>query len=140
MEANAEECMDMNKKIALLVLCRRVIAELLIEHIESNTQIKAYGVYSFHEVRDMAHIIQPIVALVEIPERHDDPILEAFNVCDGIQEESPGCKIMLMCPEQDKKSVAACEDAKRNGKIDDYLFYETSKEYLTSKLAALLPA
>jgi len=44
-----------------------------------------------------------------------------------------------MCPEQDKKSVDACVEAKKTGKIEDYVFYDTSPEYLTSKLEAMLP-
>ena len=130
----------MDKKIVMLVLCRKVLAKLFIEHINNNTQMKALGVYKFNEVKNMALLHNPNLALVEIPERHGESAREAFDVCDDIKEARPGCKVMLMCPEQDKKSVDACVKAKKKGKIEDFIFYEASLEYLTSKLEALLPA
>ena len=124
----------------LLVLCRRVIAELLIDLIQGSTQIETVGVYDFSRARNMAQVRQPTLALVEIPERNGEPAQEALDVCEDIKETSPGCKIMLMCPEQDGESVRRCADAKRKGEIEDYIFYDASPEYLVSKLESLLPA
>jgi response regulator RpfG family c-di-GMP phosphodiesterase len=124
----------------MLVLCRKVIAKLLIEHITGNTRLEAIGVYEYDKAKKMAQIHHPVLALVEVPERHGEPVLDAFDVCMDIKEACPDCKIMLMCPEQDERSVDACADAKRNNRIEDYIFYESSPEYLTSKLKALLPA
>jgi len=129
----------MEKKNVILVLCRKVIAKLFIEHIKNNTQMEAFGVFRFDEAKNKALIHNPTLALVEIPERHGDPAQEAFDVCDDIREACPGCRVMLMCSEQDKKSVDACVEAKKKGMIEDYVFYDTSPEYLTSKLEALLP-
>ena len=129
----------MEQKTVLLVLCRRVLATLFIEHIKNTTQMEARGVYRFEEAKNMALIHNPTLALVEIPERHGDPALDALGVCDEIKKASPGCQIMLMCPEQNKKCIDACVEAKKRGEIADYVFYETSPEYLTSKLQSLLP-
>jgi len=131
---------NMVKKNVMLVLCRKVIAKLFIEYIENNTQMEAFGVFRFNEAKNTAMIHNPALVLIEIPERYGDPAQDAFSVCDDIKEACPGCKIMLMCPEQDKKSVDACVEAKKKGKIEDYVFYDTSPEYMTSKLEALLPA
>jgi hypothetical protein len=48
-------------------------------------------------------------------------------------------KLKIRYNENDSKSVDACEDAKQSGRIEDYVFYDASPEYLTSKLKALLP-
>ena len=130
----------MKKEIVMLVFCRKVIAKLFIEHIENHTAMEAIGVYEFNRVKNAALVHHPILALVEIPERDGDPELDAFDVCDDIKEACPACKIMLMCPEGDTASVAACEDAKQKGKIEDYIFYDTTPQYVTSKLKSLLPA
>ena len=100
----------------------------------------ARGKHQFNKVRNMALVHKRVVALVEIPERHGEPAHDALDVCDDIKEASPGCKIMLMCPERDKESVAVCEEAVKSGKVEDYVFFETSPEYLTSKLKTMLPA
>ena len=130
----------MKKSAVMLILCRKVIAKLLIEHITNNTRLEVFGVYEFNRARNMAKIHRPAVALVEIPERHGDPALDALDVCADIKEVSPNCKVMLMCPEQDVQSVEACVEAKKSGKIEDYIFYDSSPEYLTSKLKALCPS
>ena len=129
----------MKKEIVMLVLCRKVIAKLFIEHIQNNTQMEAFGVYEFNKVKNMALVHQPILALVEIPEQHGNPAGDALDVCEDIKDACPNCKIMLMCPEQDKQSVDACVEAKRKGKIEDYIFYDTTPEYLASKLESMLP-
>ena len=129
----------MEEKIVMLVLCRRVLANLFIEHIQNNSQMEAVGVYDFKKVRNMALIRQPTLALVEIPERHGDPAQEALDVCKDIREVSPGCKVMLMCPEKDDKSVEVCVEAKKKGEIEDFVFYDTTPEYLAKKLEAMLP-
>ena len=130
----------MKKEIVMLVLCRRVIAKLLIEHIKNNMMMDAFDLYEYDKAKRIATVRQPALALVEIPERYDNPALDALDVCKDIKEACPNCKIMLMCPEHDKKSVESCIDALKKGQIDDYVFYDTSPEYLTSKLESLLPA
>jgi response regulator RpfG family c-di-GMP phosphodiesterase len=101
--------------------------------------MEPYGIYRYNEVKDAALTYLPILALVEVPEKCGNPAQEAFEACDCIRESSPGCRVMLMCPENDRKSVDACEDAKQSGRIEDYVFYDSSPEYLTSKLKAMLP-
>ena len=127
----------MEKETVMLVFYRKIIARLFVEHIQNNTNMDAVGVYEFNKVKNMTLVHKPTLALVEIPERHGNPVQEALDVCGDITEACPGCKIMLMCPEQDKKSVNACEEAVKSGKIKDYVFYETSPEYLTSKLKTM---
>ena len=130
----------LKEEIVMFVLCRKIIAGLFIDHIQSNTQMRVFDVYEFNKVRNMALVHKPVIALVEIPERHGDPAQDALDVCNDIKEASPGCKIMLMCPENDDGSVGACVDAMKKGKIEDFLFYDASPEYLTSKLESMLPA
>lgn len=127
----------MDKKTVLLVLCRRVIADLLIETIEKRPQMKAHGIYEFKDARAAAATYKPQIALVEIPEAPGDPALKAFDVCKVIKEASPDCKIVMLCPEADKKSVTICVQAKKLGEIEAFLFYEASVEYLVSQLEAL---
>ena len=128
-----------DKKIVMLVLCRKVISGLLIEAIKQRTDMDAFGVYEFNKARNMAMVRQPKIALVEIPENRGDPAREALDICGDIQEVSPGCRIILICPENDEESVAACIEAIKEGKINDYLFYDLSVDYLVSKLISLCP-
>ena len=129
----------MGNEAVLLVLCRKVIAGLLIESISKNQNMRVYGVYKHNEVRSAAMTYKPQLALIEVADRYGDPVPaeDALDVCLDIRESSPDCKIMLLCPERDKESVNMCVDAKKRGEIQDFLFYEASVEYLVSKLEAL---
>ena len=129
----------MDTKIVMLVLCRKVISELLIEAIKSRTGMDAFGLYEFKQAKGMALARQPKIALVEIPENRGYPVRDALDACGDIKEASPGCKIILICPENDEESVAACIEAVREGEINDYLFYDLSVDYLVSKLISLSP-
>ena len=128
----------MQKKTVMLVLCRKVMAGFFIEHVNKSGSMEAFGVYKFNEAKNMASIRQPTLAVVEIPERQGDTALDALDVCEDIREASPACKIMLICPEQDRKSVEASQMAKSRGMIEDYVFYDSSADYLASKLESLL--
>ena len=129
--------MAMNKKIVMLVLCRRVIADLLIKSIGKRPNMEAFGIYDYKTAETTALARQPNIALVEIPEKFGFPALEALDVCEKIRKSSPGCKIVLLCPEQDKESVDTCIEVKKKGEIEDFLFYDSSVDYLVSKLEAL---
>ena len=131
--------MVVDKKIVMLVLCRKVIAGLLIEAIKKRTDMDAFGLYEFNKAKGMAKARQPKIALVEIPENRGHPARNALDVCGEIQEASPGCKIILICPENDEESVAVCIEDAKTGKISDYMFYDLSVDYLVSKLISLCP-
>ena len=131
--------MAVDNKDVMLVLCRKVISGLLIEAIQKRIEMAAFGVYEFNKAKNMALVRQPKIALVEIPERHGTPSQDALDVCEEIKEVSPGCKVMLICPENDEGSVKACLDAVKKGKVNDFLFYDSSVDYLIAKLESLLP-
>ena len=124
--------------IVILVLCRRVIANLLAEALEKHAHMVVYAEYDYKNVKSTAMVRHPNIALVEIPERSGTPALDALAVCNEILEASPGCKIMLLCPENDKGSVNVCVKAKQQAQIDDFLFYDSTVDYLVSKLEAMI--
>ena len=128
-----------NKKVVMLVLGRKVIADLLIKAIGKQSNMEAFGIYDYKNAGITALSRKPYLALVEIPEKHGFPALDTLNVCGEIKKSSPDCKIVLLCPEQDKESVDACIDAKKRDEIEDFLFYDSSVDYLASKLESLCP-
>ena len=84
----------MEKTIVMLLLCRRVIADLLIESIEKNGNVDALGIYDYDSAVNFAAACCPDIALVEIPEKHGTPALDTLDICHNIKGTSPGCKIV----------------------------------------------
>ena len=50
------------------------------------------------------------------------------------------CMLLLMCPEQDENSITRVVEAKRKKRIDDFVFYDVTIEYLISKLISMYPS
>jgi len=77
------------------------------------------------------------VALVEIAESGGHGAAECLALCARLREEAPQCKLLLMCPERDRDSVARAIEAKSQGRIDDFVFYDVTTDYLVSKLLSM---
>lgn len=54
-----------------------------------------------------------------------------------LREHSPECKLLVMCPEQDEKSIKQVVDSKGKKQIDDFVFYDVTTDYLASKLLSI---
>ena len=77
------------------------------------------------------------VALIEATESGPYDIRYCLELCKNLREKTPECKLVLMCPEQDEKSVKQVIKAKGNKLIDDFIFYDVTMSYLLSKLSSL---
>lgn len=130
----------MFKDKVMLMLCRKVVAELLTEVLQKRIGVEAFGMFEFENAKTVAMLRKPAIALVEVPEHRGTPALEALAACADIKAASPACKIVLICPENDEDSVKTTIAAIKEGKIDDFMFYDLSVDYLVAKCRVLLPA
>jgi len=122
----------------MLTLHRKGLIEIFTQAIEKRPRM---AVFTEHEVKNLKAAVterKPDVALVEVPERYGAPALDMLIACDLIKSARPECKIMLMCPENDKESVDECIKAKREKRIEDFVFYDAAPDYLASMLESLL--
>ena len=76
-------------------------------------------------------------ALIEVAESGEYDVAYCLALCARLKRETPACKLLLLCPEIDEECIAEVVAAKRAGKIDDFIFYDTSLEYLISKLCSM---
>ena len=58
-------------------------------------------------------------------------------LCAWLRQVTPGCRLMLMCPENQAEAVHRAIEAKRRGQIDDFVFYDVSLDYLAASLQSL---
>lgn len=77
------------------------------------------------------------VALIEVAESGKNDIGNCLTICKYLRKDSPACKLLLMCSEQDKNCVKKVVDAKGNQQIDDFVFYDVTIDYLASKLISI---
>jgi len=117
---------------------RKVIAESLLTELN-----KRSGLQIIHEhdyIRAYKRIMDENakVALFEAAETGDYDVSYCLEVCSALRKESENCKLILMCPDQDEEAVEQTVAAMQDGQIDDFVFYEASFDYLSSKLMTML--
>lgn len=76
-------------------------------------------------------------ALLEVSEDGAHDINFCLTLCAWLREVTPHCRLMLMCPEGQTEAVHRAIEAKRRGKIDDFVFYDVSLDYLAAVLQSL---
>jgi hypothetical protein len=122
-----------------LIMWRKAIAGSLLSELR-----KEPGLLLLYYEQDYAKAAESIrkhdakVALIEAAETGGHDVNYCLKLCSLIRNESKDCKLILMCPEQDEEAVAQAVNAMQNGLIDDFIFYEASIDYLSSKIIAML--
>ncbi len=129
----------MGKKRVLLIMRRKILSDALVKQAKSNARFELCCEQNYSLAVLTAEASMPDVAVVEVPESGiwKEPE-KCLRVCDVIRKQVPGCKQVLLCSENDETSCKALVQAKRDNRIDDFLYYETSVSYLFSKLESLL--
>ena len=75
--------------------------------------------------------------LIEVAETGPYDIGYCLALCKELREDTPECKLILMCSEQDEKTIKEVVEAKGKNEIDDFVFYDVTIDYLTSKLISI---
>jgi hypothetical protein len=121
----------------MLLMHRKVLAQAVMQTMD-HLRFDFFAEYNYENAKYSARAFLLEAAVVEVPETADDMAEYCLAKCDEIKTASPECSILLMCPEESESGRNACIEAKRTGRIDDFVFYDTSLKYLISKLDALL--
>ena len=123
----------------LLVMQKRVLSDALTAQNDEDTRFTFTAEPRYASAALTAEAYAPEIVLIEIPELGPWKSAEkCLAVCDVIRRQLPGCKLVILCSEDDKYSYQATIQAKQECRIDDFLFYDNSAHYLLSKLEALV--
>ena len=123
----------------LLVMQRKMLSDALIEKSDGDCRFELVAARSYSTAALTAETCLPEITVVEIPESGLWKSAEkCLAICDAIRRQLPGCKQVILCNENDTDSYNAAIHAKQENKIDDFLFYDSSIQYLFSKLEALI--
>jgi len=122
----------------VLVMWRRAVAQGLAHRLRNSPNLCLIFEPSHSLALNAVRSRTADTVLVEVAEsgeRHG--ISDCLAFCARLRSEAPQCKLLLMCPENDRCGVSRVVEAKRAGHIDDFLFYDSSIDYLAAKLLAL---
>ena len=122
----------------VLLMWRKAIAESLLTELKKETGIQLFYEPDYTKAVTGIQNHEAKVALIEAAEVCDRDITYCLDVCATLRREAASCKLILMCSEKDEEAVAQAVSAKQDGHIDDFVFYDASLGYLSSKLLAML--
>lgn len=121
----------------LLLMHRKVLAQSLIRSMENKQKFSFYSESSLENALLAIANYGIDVAVIEVPESGERAAEEALSLSCRIKQEMPLCKTLILCPERSEESKDAVVLARRQGNIDDFIFYDASLEYLTKKLESM---
>ncbi|MDO4710366.1 MAG: hypothetical protein Q4A75_00195 [Peptostreptococcaceae bacterium] len=121
----------------LLGLHRKLLAQSIAETMREDARFVFYTEYCAKNIPLAIQNYDIEIAVIEVPESGSDPAGEKLELCREIAKASPGCKLLLMCSEDSEQSKRAMVEAKQKGEIEDFVFYDSSLEYLITKLESM---
>ncbi len=119
----------------VLVMLRTPVAQGIINKLNFNPNIRLLHESDYSNAHNTIRENNADIALIEIAETGEFNANYCLALCKGIRDLN--CKLLLLCPEQDETSVAIAVDAKQKELIEDFVFYDASTDYLSSKLMAI---
>ena len=121
----------------VLVMKRKPVAQSLMERLEMEPGVRYRFEFDSEKAVAAAAEVDANVLLIEVPESDLYNVEYCLNLCSQVRTQQANCKLLLLCPEQNRESVLKSIQAKATGKIDDFAFYEASADYLIAKLMSL---
>jgi hypothetical protein len=123
--------------IILLVMQRKAIVQGLINRLRNYPDILLIYEPDYPNAEASTRRYDAKVALIEAAESGPYDTAYCLTLCERLRQQTPGCALLLMCPEQDQQSVKLVVSAKGEKQIDDFVFYDVTIDYLVSKLITI---
>ncbi len=118
----------------VLVMSRTAVAEGISAMLKQEHDIDPYHEQEYRRAAAVIQTKHAHSALIEVTEGGGHDAAYCLNLCDSIKKAAPDCKLLLMCPEQDKNGIRQAVSAKQAGRINNFVFYDASLRYLSSLL------
>lgn len=81
--------------------------------------------------------LQAQLAVIEIPEFSEVKAEDCLDICKAVREGCSCCRLLLMCPESDRRATETTIEARREKKIDGFVYYDASLDYILSMIESL---
>ena len=116
---------------------RASLAQGLMKRMAPDPEIQLFyeADYANADVAIRSHLAQ--VALLEVTESDEFNVDYCLGLCGWLRQVTPECRLLLMCPESSQDAVQKAIRAKQEKRIDDFVFYDVSMDYLATNLRAL---
>ncbi|HZK26609.1 MAG TPA: hypothetical protein VFD00_03600 [Thermoclostridium sp.] len=121
----------------MLIMHRKAIVQGLMNRLRDSPDLRLIYENNYDNAKAAINSYDPNVALIEVAESGPFDITYCLLLCKELRINTPGCKLLIMCSEQDEYNVKLVVDAKGKKQIDDFVFYDVTTDYLASKLISI---
>ena len=126
------------KKIGL-ISTNRLLAQSLHAALDSlvDLELELIPLQNLNQAVLDADVLQIDIAVVDILCCTKGDIEQARALCQNLRSQLPECKIMILVSQENELGKRAAMNAKKRMLIDDFIFYDTSLDYLITKFVDL---
>ena len=124
-------------KSVVLLLHRQPVAQEIKRLLGTDPYVTIHYTPDPTEARERVRADGANVVVMEAPTETDEGIERCLKFCRSLRDSSPAVKLLLICPEQSRDLIREAVRAKKDGQIDDFLFCDSSVEYIAAKLSSL---
>ena len=122
-----------------LITKNKVFAQSLSLVIKNNLDLpfEPYVLHSFKQASVDAEILGIDVAVIEMVAENPAGTPDGLLLCNEMRRTNPDCRILLLISPDHKHNRDTAIRAANIKAVDDYVFLDTSLDYLFAKLLAL---
>ena len=126
------------KKIAFITK-NKVLAQSLASLIKNNLDLpfEPFVLQNFEQALIDVGILEIEVAVIEMLAETANETGTTLSLCTQLYESYPKCQILILVPQNNEQSREMAMQAVKAKVVDDYVFLDTSLDYLFAKLLAL---
>lgn len=125
------------KKIGFITT-NKVLAQSLAAAVKNNPDLRLepFLLLNYHQATLDAEVLRIDIAVVDVMDVTSKETETALSICKKLRQTVPGCRLFLLVSQDNKKGRKMAVNAIKSRAADDFVFYDTSLEYLFAKLAA----
>ncbi len=126
------------KKLGLLSN-NKLFAESLAQSIKSrpNLDFEVFLLLKAKQVGIDAKLFALDVAIIVVLDSCGPEVESAMSASEDLRQNLPNCRILLLVSQTNNEGTKMAVEAIRSKRIDDFVFFDSSLDYLFSKLEAL---
>jgi DNA-binding NarL/FixJ family response regulator len=119
------------------ITTNRVFAQGLAAAIKNRPELKLEPILILNSQQTIldADLSGIDIAVIDVMDMYEDK--NSCSLCERLRKVLPNCRLLLLVAQNHPEERKAVIDAIRQGLADDFVFHDTSLDYLLAKLAAL---
>ncbi len=131
--------MDSRMRKIGFITTNKVLAQSLAASMKHNPNLRLepFLLLNFDQAILDAEVLGIDIAVVDVIDGASKETKTVLAFCNNLRKTVVGCRLLLLVSQDDQKGRQMAIHAVKSNAADDFVFYDTSLEYLFAKVAAL---